>query len=129
MYRFFHNGSTSGFRRDELLALSSRINDLIGWFEVQTCAHFVSSSLLIVYDACEDDRPHGTAMLTVKMIDFTHTVLHNSGTVSSLLYIMYYSKFVYDIQISLLCDRLALKGIASSQTSFSVPPSSMMAIA
>ncbi len=95
MYRFFHDGSTTGFRHDELLALISRISDLMEWFEVQTCARFISSSLLIVYDACEDDRPCGAAKLTVKMIDFAHTYLHNKAMVSMLVFcIYYYSKLV-----------------------------------
>ncbi len=88
--RFFHDGSTTGFRRDELLALISRLSDLIEWFGMQKCALFVSSSLLVVYDVCEDNRQCEAARLTVRMIDFTHSDLQSKATVSVVWSLVYY---------------------------------------
>lgn len=51
---FFHNGRV--FRRDILMAVSQRLENILTWFRSQAKLHFYCSSILIVFDGYVEDR-------------------------------------------------------------------------
>eukprot|EP01128_Nolandella_sp_AFSM9_P002525 TRINITY_DN1288_c0_g1_i1.p1 TRINITY_DN1288_c0_g1~~TRINITY_DN1288_c0_g1_i1.p1 ORF type:complete len:184 (+),score=31.08 TRINITY_DN1288_c0_g1_i1:192-743(+) len=69
---FFHNGIV--VRRDLFVEALAKVKVILQWFQCQRLFRFFGSSILFIYDGAVDDGP-----VTVKMVDFAHTVLIRDG--------------------------------------------------
>lgn len=84
---FLHDGE-GGLHHEAIADLSSQVGELLTWFQSQRMAQFVSSSVLIVYEAAPAVAGSGVIQrgnaggksLSLKLIDFAHTrFMDNAG--------------------------------------------------